>query len=80
MEMLTLRSPAGQRRMMKVVLGAASCAAVIIGFVVAREDLRERDLGETPAEETSSATPGRGRRDAAGAPAFPPRPSAQTPP
>jgi len=62
-----------------LVLGAASCAAVIVGFAFARGDLRERDLGETQAEETSSATPGRGLRDAAGAPVFPPRPSAQTP-
>jgi MFS family permease len=34
-----------------LVLGAVSCAAVIVGIAVAREDLRERDLGDVEMDD-----------------------------
>ena len=37
-----------------LVMGAASCAAVILGFAIARKDLRERDLGESSTPPVSA--------------------------
>ena len=43
-----------------LVMGAASCAAVILGIAIARKDLRARDLGDAePAEVDTGVSSGR---------------------
>ena len=39
-----------------LLIGAASCAAVILGFAFARKDLRARDLGDAPTVEPRPAS------------------------
>jgi MFS family permease len=66
-----------------LVMGAVSCAAVILGFAVARKDLRDRNLGEGAPEDGRPAWRGEAtwnidRQGSADATAFPSPPTPQT--